>query len=57
VEIDPVYWRPTEVDQLIGDPSKAENLLGWRANTRFRELAAIMTAADLEAARQGRETF
>lgn len=57
VEVEPSYWRPTEVDQLIGDPAKSERLLGWRARTRFRELAAIMTAADVDATKMGRETF
>lgn len=56
VEADPTYWRPTEVDHLLGDPSKAERILGWRANTRFRELASIMCASDLDAAQSGGES-
>lgn len=47
VEIDPVYFRPTEVDILIGDPSKAEKLLGWKARTSFSELVELMVAADI----------
>jgi GDPmannose 4,6-dehydratase len=40
--------RPTEVDSLIGDASKIENILGWSAKTHWRELAEIMVASDLE---------
>lgn len=47
---DPVYERPAEVPELIGDPSHAERVLGWRARTRFRELVELMVAADLRAA-------
>jgi GDPmannose 4,6-dehydratase len=50
VRIDERYFRPTEVDELCGDPSKAERVLGWSPRTRFRELVRIMLAADLEAA-------
>ena len=47
VEIDKKYERPTEVDALIGDPSKAERELGWKAKTHWNELAKIMVEADL----------
>ena len=47
VEIDPVYFRPTEVDILIGDPSKAEKMLGWKPLTSFEELVALMVDADV----------
>jgi GDPmannose 4,6-dehydratase len=47
VRIDPRYFRPTEVDQLMGDASKARRVLGWRPRTTFRELIRIMLAADL----------
>jgi len=50
VELDSNYFRPTEVDSLIGDSSKAERLLGWKATTRFEELVQIMVDADLEVA-------
>jgi GDPmannose 4,6-dehydratase len=50
VRVDERYFRPTEVDELCGDASKAERVLGWRPNTRFRELVRIMLEADLEAA-------
>lgn len=48
VEIDPRYYRPAEVDLLIGDPSKAEKDLGWKPNTTFKELAELMVDADIE---------
>ena len=48
VEIDPAFVRPAEVDQLIGDPGKAERDLGWRPTTTFEELIRLMTRADLE---------
>ena len=50
IEIDSRYLRPTEVDELCGDPSKAEHQLGWRAATTFDELVRIMVEADLRAA-------
>ena len=49
VEIDPKYYRPTEVDLLIGDPGKAKEKLGWEAKTRFKELAQLMVDADMRA--------
>jgi GDPmannose 4,6-dehydratase len=50
VVIDPRYFRPTEVDELCGDPSKARDALGWEPATTFPELVRIMVAADLQAA-------
>ncbi len=50
VEIDPRYFRPTEVDELCGDATKAATLLGWRPKTRFPELVRIMLEADLREA-------
>jgi GDPmannose 4,6-dehydratase len=47
IEIDPVYYRLTEVDLLIGDPTKAEKLLKWKAKTKFTELVKIMIQADM----------
>ena len=49
VEIDPRYFRPTEVDLLLGDASKAKTLLGWKPKVRFKELVKLMVDADLEA--------
>jgi GDPmannose 4,6-dehydratase len=50
--IDPVYFRPTEVDMLVGDASKAREKLGWKPKTTFQELVKEMMAADLVAARR-----
>jgi len=47
VEIDPRYFRPTEVELLLGDASKAESFLGWKPRTTFHELVKIMLAHDL----------
>ena len=47
VEVDPRYFRPTEVDRLIGDPTKAREKLGWRHETSVRELAREMALEDL----------
>jgi len=47
VEVDPRYFRPTEVDYLLGDPSKAVKALGWRPRTSFQELVRLMMEADL----------
>jgi GDPmannose 4,6-dehydratase len=52
VRIDPRYFRPTEVDELQGDPTKARSKLGWRHKTTFRELVTEMMQSDLEAADQ-----
>ena len=49
VETDKKYIRPTEVDALIGDPSKAEKALGWKAKTHWKELAELMVDADIAA--------
>ena len=49
VEIDPRYYRPTEVDALQGDISKAREQLGWEPEVRFAELVRIMVDADIEA--------
>ncbi|HXG49482.1 MAG TPA: GDP-mannose 4,6-dehydratase, partial [Methylomirabilota bacterium] len=48
VEIDPKYHRPTEVDLLIGDYSKAKYKLGWEPKTRFADLVKLMVEADLK---------
>ena len=48
IEIDPIYFRPAEVDLLIGDPGKAKRALGWKPKVKFRELVKIMTKADYE---------
>ncbi len=48
IEVDPRYFRPTEVDFLLADPSKAKKKLGWEPKITFRELVKIMADADLE---------
>jgi GDPmannose 4,6-dehydratase len=52
VAIDPRYFRPTEVDLLIGDASKARSVLGWKPKVTFRELVKIMVEADFEKAKR-----
>ena len=49
VEIDKHYFRPTEVNELLGDTSKAKRELGWKPGVYFKELVQIMVNADLEA--------
>lgn len=49
VEIDPKYYRPAEVDLLVGDASKAKTNLGWQPKTTFKELVRLMIDADLDA--------
>jgi GDPmannose 4,6-dehydratase len=51
VRIDPRFFRPTEVEQLCGNPTKAIRQLGWKPNVTFSELVSIMTKADWEALR------
>jgi GDPmannose 4,6-dehydratase len=48
VAVDPNYYRPTEVDLLIGDASKAEKKLGWKAKTQFEELVKLMIKSDMD---------
>lgn len=52
VEIDPRYYRPTEVDLLIGDPSKAKEKLGWKPKVKLEELVKIMIKADGKAVKE-----
>ena len=46
IEIDPIYFRPAEVDVLLGDYSKAKKALGWKPTTTFKMLAKLMTEED-----------
>ena len=48
VETDPAYFRPAEVDRLVGDAGKARQKLGWQPRTSFEELIDLMVDADLE---------
>ena len=52
VVVDPKFYRPAEVDLLVGEPSKAKRLLGWEPSVTFQELVRIMTDADLAGLRQ-----
>jgi GDPmannose 4,6-dehydratase len=52
VKIDPRYFRPAEVDLLIGDPAKAKKNLGWEPKVKFKELVQIMVDADVEQLRK-----
>jgi GDPmannose 4,6-dehydratase len=55
VEIDSRYFRPAEVDLLIGDYSKAKQKLGWEPKTKFVEVAKLMVDADVELLRRHRQ--
>jgi len=48
VKIDPRYYRPAEIDLLVGDPSKARKELGWEPEVTFKELVKMMVDADIE---------
>ena len=50
VEIDPRYYRPTEVDFLLGEAAKAKKVLNWEPKVTFKDIAIVMTDADMEIA-------
>jgi len=52
VEVDPRYFRPTEVDELLGDASKARKTLGWEPKISFQEMVTMMVKSDLEEAQR-----
>ena len=52
VRIDPRYFRPAEVETLLGDPSKAKEKLGWTPTTTLEELVAEMVATDVDEAKK-----
>jgi GDPmannose 4,6-dehydratase len=52
IRIDPSYYRPTEVDQLLGDATKARETLGWKPTVNFDQLVEIMVKADYDAIMQ-----
>ena len=54
VRVDPQYFRPTEVDYLLGDPTRAKSRLGWENKTSFSEMVAEMVASDLDLVRRER---
>ena len=53
VRVDPHYYRPTEVDLLLGNPAKAKKVLGWEATTPIDTLCKEMVAADLALVAKG----
>ena len=53
VKIDPKYFRPTEVDLLLGDPTKAQKQLGWTPSVNFSELVKMMVDADVAQVKSG----
>jgi GDPmannose 4,6-dehydratase len=55
VEVSPEFFRPAEVDLLVGDPRKAHECLGWTAKTRFKDLVGIMVEADLRRVKNSAE--
>jgi GDPmannose 4,6-dehydratase len=55
VEIDPKYFRPAEVDLLIGDYAKAKKVLGWEPKTRFVDLVKLMVDSDIQRLKDHRE--
>ena len=52
VEVDPRYFRPTEVELLLGDPTKAQEKLGWKPQTTLKELCSMMVREDLKTAKR-----
>ena len=46
IAVDPKYYRPTEVDSLLGDATKAKEILGWKTKTSLKELTRIMVLSD-----------
>jgi GDPmannose 4,6-dehydratase len=56
VEIDPRYFRPAEVDLLLGDPTKARTILGWEPKVSFKELVRIMVESDMKLAEREQRT-
>ena len=57
VEIDPKYYRPAEVDLLLGDASKAKTKLGWEPKTKFKDLVQVMMDADIALAAQEKRSL
>jgi len=56
VRVNPAFYRPAEVDQLVGNPKKAQEVLGWRRKIGFEELVTLMVEADDKRARDNFET-
>ncbi len=54
ITVNPKYYRPREVHSLLGDPSKAQRILGWKPSTSFKDLVRLMTESDWEAVKAGK---
>ena len=52
ISINPKFYRPAEVDLLLGDSNKARNILGWKNNTSFQELVSMMVKSDYDQAKK-----
>lgn len=57
IRIDPKFFRPAEVEFLLGDPSKAKKVLGWKPKVKFKELAKIMVASDMRMIKEHDERY
>ena len=55
IKVNPKYFRPAEVELLLGNPTKAKQKLGWEAKTKFSDLAKLMTKADYELLKSGKD--
>jgi GDPmannose 4,6-dehydratase len=53
IQVNPKFYRPAEVELLIGDPEKAKRVLGWEAETNLEQLCQLMVDADLERNKRG----
>jgi GDPmannose 4,6-dehydratase len=53
IKINPKFYRPAEVELLIGDPTKAKNILNWEAKTTLEELCEMMVKSDIERNKNG----
>jgi GDPmannose 4,6-dehydratase len=52
---DQKFFRPAEVDLLVGDPKKANDILGWEPSVNFKQLTQLMVDEDIKAIKEGRE--
>jgi GDPmannose 4,6-dehydratase len=57
LRVNPAFYRPAEVELLIGDPTKAQQVLGWKAGTSLEELCRLMVEADLARHKAGIRVF
>ncbi len=57
VKVNPRFYRPAEVDLLIGDPSKAEKELGWKPTVQLEQLCSMMVQADMQRIKNNQRVF